>query len=197
VLNGLVKPNAGSVKVQGDEMVRLRPSAICAKGIGRTFQVVRPFPRMSLLENVVVGAFVNTATDAEAIVAAREAIARTGLAHLEQMPVSELTNFELRLMELARACSAKPKLLLLDEPFAGLAANEVDAFIDLLRELRASGLTVAIIEHTMQAMMKLADRFVVLDHGQVIAEGDPRVVVKDRKVVKAYLGDKWMADAEA
>ena len=94
-------------------------------------------------------------------------------------------------MELARALSGKPALLLLDEPFAGLASTEVDTFLDIIRDIRASGTTIAIIEHTMQAMVKLVDRFVVLDHGVVIAEGNPQDVIKDRAVIEAYLGENW------
>jgi len=197
VLNGLVAPGSGRVQFGKRDLFGLRPSAICSLGIGRTFQVTRPFLRMSVLENVVVGAFVRAASDHEAVVAARAALERVGLAHLEAVTAGELTNFELRLMELARASSSAPTLLLLDEPFAGLASAEIEAFMNLARRLRDDGLTIVIIEHTMQAMLKLVDRFIVLDHGVVIADGDPRAVVRDPQVIRAYLGEKWMADAEA
>jgi branched-chain amino acid transport system permease protein len=100
-------------------------------------------------------------------------------------------------MELARALASKPRLLLLDEPFAGLAAPEISSFMDIIRSLRTEGLTIVIIEHTMQAMVKLVDRFVVLDHGNVIASGPPREVIANADVIKAYLGDNWGADAVA
>jgi branched-chain amino acid transport system permease protein len=151
---------------------------------------------MTVLENVIVGAFVRTASDGKAAEAARHAIDRVGLGQLEEIPASELTNYELRLMELARAYSSDPALLLLDEPFAGLAAAEIESFMNLIRGFRDDGLTIVIIEHTMQAMIKLVDRFVVLDHGVVIADGPPGEVVKNPQVIKAYLGDKWVPDAQ-
>ncbi|MFO1107675.1 MAG: branched-chain amino acid ABC transporter ATP-binding protein/permease [Bradyrhizobium sp.] len=197
LLNGLVSPGSGHVRFLERDLLGLSASAVCALGIGRTFQVTRPFARMSVLENVVVGAFVSTSTDHEAIAAARAALERVGLAQLADVAAGELTNYELRLMELARAISASPKLLLLDEPLAGLAGTESDAFVNLVRRLRDGGLTVVIIEHTVEAMRDLVDRMIVLDHGTVIAEGEPRKVLRDSQVIKAYLGDKWAANAEA
>jgi len=191
VLNGMFPPTAGTRIFAERDLARLRPSGVCALGIGRTFQVVRPFPRMTLLENVVIGAFVRTPNRAEALAIARDMIGRVGLGGFEQRAAGELTNYQLRLMELARALSGKPSLLLLDEPFAGLASTEIEKFLDLIREIRASGTTIVIIEHTMQAMVKLVDRFVVLDHGVVIAQGNPQDVIKDRTVIKAYLGENW------
>jgi branched-chain amino acid transport system permease protein len=152
---------------------------------------------MTLLENVVIGAFVNAPTDTDARATASAVLARLGLAAKNETPAGELTNYELRLMELARALASKPRLLLLDEPFAGLAAPEIASFMDIIRSLRAEGLTVVIIEHTMQAMVKLVDRFIVLDHGEVIANGPPRDVIANADVIKAYLGDNWGADAVA
>lgn len=197
VLNGLVRPGGGRVVFDKRDLSGLRPSAVCALGIGRTFQVTRPFPRMSVLENVMVGALVAARSDHDAIRAAQAALARLGLLHLQQVAAGELTNYELRLMELARAVSANPRLLLMDEPFAGLGGAEIEATIDLVRRLRDDGLTIAIIEHTMQAMLDLVDRFIVLDHGMVIADGEPRAVVRDPQVIKAYLGEKWTLDAQA
>lgn len=197
ILNGLVAPGSGAVRLSGRDICGLKPSRICARGVGRTFQVARVFARMSLLENVVVGAFVDTASDADAAERAREALGRVGLADLAEAPAEALTNHELRLLEVARALASRPTLLLMDEPFAGLDAGEIRAFMGLIRGLRDDGLTIVIIEHTMQAMVKLVDRFVVLDRGSVIADGAPQDVVRDRTVISAYLGDKWVADAVA
>ena len=191
VLNGIFAPTDGSIVFAEHSLGGLRPSRICALGIGRTFQVVRPFARMSLLENVAIGAFVRSPRREEALAASRQVIARVGLGGMEQKPAGELTNYQLRLMELARALAGGPALLLLDEPFAGLASQEIETFMEVIRAVRASGPTIVIIEHTMQAMVKLVDRFIVLDHGTVIAEGVPQDVIKDRTVIKAYLGEKW------
>jgi branched-chain amino acid transport system permease protein len=191
VLNGIFQPSEGSIIFASRSITGLRPNRICALGIGRTFQVVRPFARMSLLENVVVGAFVQSPRREEALAAARHAIVRVGLGGLEKRPAGELTNYQLRLMELARALAGRPILLLLDEPFAGLASQEIDTFMEVIRAIRATGPTIIIIEHTMHAMMKLVDRFVVLDHGSVIADGKPQDVIRDRAVIEAYLGEKW------
>jgi branched-chain amino acid transport system permease protein len=197
VLNGIIPPSQGSILLNGRSIVGLRPSRICALGIGRTFQLVRPFPRMSLLENVLVGALVKAPTRDDALEAARSVLERVGLNELRDVPASKLTNYQLRLMELARALAARPILLLLDEPFAGLHSQEIEIFMDVIRSLRAEGLTIVIIEHTMHAMMKLANRFVVLDYGSVIADGVPSSVIKDDRVVKAYLGEKWIENAVA
>ncbi|MEP9352518.1 branched-chain amino acid ABC transporter ATP-binding protein/permease [Xanthobacter sp. KR7-65] len=197
VLNGLVTPDRGAIRLSGRDITGLPPSRICALGVGRTFQVARVFARMSLVENVVVGAFVGTATDAEAAERAREALGRVGLGALAEAPAEALTNCELRQLEVARALASRPRLLLMDEPFAGLDAGEVRAFMSLIRTLRDDGLTIVIIEHTMHAMVKLVDRFVVLDHGSVIADGAPQDVVRDRTVITAYLGEKWVPDAVA
>ncbi|HET6520889.1 MAG TPA: branched-chain amino acid ABC transporter ATP-binding protein/permease, partial [Geminicoccaceae bacterium] len=192
VLNGFVRPDSGRMRFRGRNLVGLKPNRVCRLGIGRTFQVVRAFPRMSVLENVVVGAFVATADDREAMALAEMALARVGLAERVDAPASGLTNHELRLMELARALAPRPKLLLMDETLAGLGHGEVEHLLRLVRRLRADGITVVIIEHTMQAMVRLADRFVVLDHGRVIADGRPDEIVRAPEVIEAYLGRRWM-----
>jgi branched-chain amino acid transport system permease protein len=195
VLNGIFPPTAGTLRFDGRDLAGLRPSGVCALGIGRTFQVVRPFPRMTLVENIVVGAFVRAPRREAALAAARRVAARVGLGGLEMKRASDLTNYQLRMMELARALAGEPVLLLLDEPFAGLASSEIEDFLEVIRDIRASGTTIAIIEHTMHAMVKLVDRFVVLDHGVVIAEGKPKDVVRDQTVIKAYLGENWTEHA--
>lgn len=197
LLNGFIKPDEGEVKVYGEVTTGMKPHRLCALGVGRTFQVMRPFMRMSVAENVVVGAYVATRDDAEARRFAAEAMARVGLSAVASRLASELTTKELRLMELARALAGRPKLLLLDETLAGLGHGEADEVVAVIRQLASEAITIVIIEHTMQAMVKLVDHFLVLDHGAVLVGGEPEVVTRDPRVIEAYLGKKWMADAQA
>ena len=196
-LNGFIVPNPGSVKLDGRELVGEQPFVVCRAGIGRTFQVVRAFARLSLLDNVVVGAFSVERTDDDAYVRARQAIARVGLASRESLVASSLTTVELRLMEIARALAAGPRLLLLDETLAGLGASETEHVLKVVEGIRREGVTVLIIEHTMHAMVRLADRLLVLDHGVVCAVGDPKAVTSNPAVIEAYLGKRWAARAAA
>ena len=193
LLNGFLPPNGGSVTFAGHELIGLKPNRICRLGIGRTFQVVRAFARLSVLDNVVVGAYAKKASDAEAVAAASAALAQVGLTARAGALAGSLTNKELRLMELARALAGEPRLLLMDEPLAGLASHEIEDMLEVIRALAAQGTTVVIIEHTMRAMVRLAERFIVLDHGAILATGHPGEIVKDESVIEAYLGKKWAA----
>jgi branched-chain amino acid transport system permease protein len=195
LLNGFSAPDRGEVLLDGRNVVGKRASEICRRGVGRTFQVVKPFRRMSIADNVVVGAYVATRTDAAARELANRAIVAVGLARDAHLLAGNISNLQLRLMELARALASRPSVLLLDEIFAGLTSGEVGEVMAIIRRLATLGITVVIIEHTMQAMVQLVDRFVVLDHGAVLTSGTPDVVTKDRKVIEAYLGRKWAANA--
>jgi len=196
LLNGFLPPHAGRVIWANENLVGMRPNEICRRGIGRTFQVVRPFPRMTVLQNVVVGAFVAESDDEKAIALASEALARVGIADRGTALAGGLTNVELRLMELARALASRPQLLLLDETLAGLGSQEVERLLTVIDGLASGGATIVIIEHTMQAMVRLADRFVVLDHGRMLAQGKPEEVTKHPSVIEAYLGKRWMKHAQ-
>jgi ABC-type branched-subunit amino acid transport system ATPase component/ABC-type branched-subunit amino acid transport system permease subunit len=196
LLNGFLKPDAGQVRLDGRNMVGRRPHEICAAGVGRTFQIMRPFARMSVADNVLVGAYVHARTGGKARALATDAICRVGLAGSAGRLAGELTTRELRLMELARALAGQPRILLLDETLAGLGHGEADEMLAIVRRLAQGGLTIVIIEHTMQAMVRLVDRFVVLDHGAVLMEGSPERVTRDPRVIEAYLGKKWAAHAQ-
>jgi ABC-type branched-subunit amino acid transport system ATPase component len=156
---------------------------------------MRPFQRMSIADNVVVGAYVRSRTDTEARALAADAIARVGLSSISDRIAGELSTKELRLMELARALAGQPKILLLDETLAGLGHDEADEVVAVIQRLTRDNMTVAIIEHTMQAMVRLVDNFLVLDHGAVLVEGKPETVTRDTRVIEAYLGKKWVAHA--
>jgi ABC-type branched-subunit amino acid transport system ATPase component/ABC-type branched-subunit amino acid transport system permease subunit len=193
LLNGFLPPDSGTVTFGARNITGLKPSTICRIGIARTFQVVRPFLRMTVLENVVVGAYVRTSSNREALEFANAAVQLVGLGARKHILAGSLTNKELRLLELARALSSKPRILLMDEVFAGLGRDEVDEVLEIIEGLRVTGITIVIIEHTMEAMMRLVDEFVVLDHGKVIAAGKPRDISKAPVVIEAYLGKKWAA----
>jgi len=195
LLNGFQHPDGGEVRLDGKNVFGETPHRLCEAGVGRTFQVMRPFPRLSVADNVVIGAYVRAANDAEARAHAAAAIAQVGLTRVAHRIASELTTKELRLMELARALAGAPRLLLLDETLAGLGANEAAEVVTVLRALAKQGITVVIIEHTMHTMVRLVDRFVVLDHGAVLVEDTPQAITRDARVIEAYLGTKWSAHA--
>jgi ABC-type branched-subunit amino acid transport system ATPase component/ABC-type branched-subunit amino acid transport system permease subunit len=197
VLNGFLAPDRGEVRFLGEVVTGQRPSALCRRGLGRTFQVVRTFPRLTVLENVMVGAFVRERAADRARIVAAAALAQLGMHDRAELLTSGLTTLELRLMELARCLATSPRLVLLDEPLAGLSADGVDVMIAMIRRVRAGGVTVVIIEHTMQALLRLADRLIVLDQGRRLAEGPPGEVTRDPAVVEAYLGKRWLARMKA
>jgi branched-chain amino acid transport system ATP-binding protein/branched-chain amino acid transport system permease protein len=195
LLNGFLRPSTGEILLDGRDMAGSKPHTLCEAGVGRTFQIMRPFMRMSVSDNVVVGAYVRARNDADARRLAEQAIARVGLSDVAGRIASELTTKELRLTELARALAGQPRILLLDETLAGLGHDEANEVVAVIQRLARDGVTIAIIEHTMQAMVRLVDSFLVLDHGAVIVEGEPEAVTRDARVIEAYLGKKWVAYA--
>jgi branched-chain amino acid transport system permease protein len=195
LLNGFVPPDRGKISFNGATLVGRPPNRICRAGIGRTFQVVKPFRRMSILDNVVIGAYAHVADDGEARALAVQALKIVGLGQQAGHIAGKLSNEQLRLLELARALAGRPSLLLLDEIFAGLTRDEVQSLMIVIQQIAQLGITIVIIEHTMQAMVQLVDRFVVLDHGSVLAIGEPDAITRNPAVIEAYLGKKWAANA--
>jgi len=196
LLNGFLRPDTGEILLHGRSVVGWKPHEMCNAGVGRTFQIMRPFSRLSVIENVVIGSFVHARDEKDARRLAEKAIDKVGLSSIADRVANELTTKQLRLMELARALAGRPRLLLLDETLAGLGQSEVTDVVAVLRRLAQEGITIVIIEHTMHAMVRLVDHFLVLDHGAVLVEGPPRVVTQDVRVIEAYLGTKWSAYAQ-
>jgi branched-chain amino acid transport system ATP-binding protein len=193
LITGYHRPDAGSVVAFGRELVGLRPHGICAHGLARTFQVARPFGKMTVLANVMTGAFLRDKRTEVARARAQEAIDFVGLSTKGHVPAKDLTTIDQRRLELARALATEPRLLLLDEVMAGLNPTEVDVAVALIGKLSQRNLTIVIVEHVMRAIMAVAKRIVVLDHGQKIAEGGPQEIVSNPEVIRAYLGSSYVA----
>jgi branched-chain amino acid transport system ATP-binding protein len=194
LITGFLKPDQGDVRFDGSSLVGLKPHAICGRGISRTFQLVKPFLKLTVLENVMIGAFHVTRDPARAEKVAREVVGLFEFRDKLQYPASSLTLPERKLLEIARTLATRPKLLLLDESMAGLTPAEVDQMIGFLRKVKEeSGVTLFIIEHVMRAIMSVSDRIIVIHHGEKIAEGRPQEVVKNRDVIAAYLGGAYLA----
>ncbi len=191
MIAGVFKPDAGEVRFAGARIDGWRPDQVCAAGIGRTFQIVKPFAGLSVLDNVVVGALLQSKDVSAAKSYAAEIIERLGLGAKSGLPASSLTLPDRKRLEVARALATRPKLLLLDEVMAGLRPTETDQMVAVFRELnRQEGLTILLIEHVMRAVMALAQHIVVLHHGEVIARGTPAQVVRDPAVLECYLGEE-------
>jgi branched-chain amino acid transport system ATP-binding protein len=188
MIAGALAPDEGAVDFAGERIEGLAPESICQRGLARTFQLVRPFPALSVEDNVIVGALLRQPDVPAARRRAREILAQLDLDAKRAQPASSLTLPDRKRLEVARALATEPKLLLLDEVMAGLRPTETDRMIAILRELNRGGLTILLIEHVMRAVMALATRVLVLHHGAAIAEGAPQEVVRDPAVVKSYLG---------
>ena len=188
---GVFPPDSGSIVFQDKPINGLRPDEVCAAGIGRTFQIVKPFAGLTVLDNVVVGALLRSKDVSAAKSYAAEIMEKLGLGPKADLPASSLTLPDRKRLEVARALATRPRLLLLDEVMAGLRPTECDQMVEVFRGLnRSDGLTILLIEHVMRAVMALAQHIGVLHHGEVIARGSPEEIVRDAAVLECYLGEE-------
>jgi len=189
LIAGFHAPTSGEIRFKGQSIVGFKPHAICRLGLARTFQIVQPFAGLSVIENVMVGAFNRERDAAAARRLAGEIVDFVGLGRRRDMPARSLTLSDRKRLEIARGLATRPEMLLLDEAMSGLNPTEIDEIIGLIRRIHARGVSLLIIEHVMQAIMALSHRLVVLHHGEKLAEGAPGVVACDRRVIEAYLGE--------
>ena len=191
LISGFVAPDQGEVRFEGASTRGLKPHEICRRGLARTFQIVKPFQGLTVLENVRVGALARTATFGAATRKAREVLALVGLEDRADRTARGLTLADRKRLELARALATEPRLLLLDEVMAGLTPTETERIIEICRAINARGIAILLIEHVMRAVMSLSRRVVVLSQGQVLAAGSPDAIARDPQVVEAYLGEAY------
>ena len=191
MIAGVYAPDAGEIVFQARRIEGLRPDQVCAAGIGRTFQIVKPFAGLSVLDNVVVGALLRERSTAQARRLSGALLEKLGLAAKRDLPAASLTLPDRKRLEVARALATRPRLLLLDEVMAGLRPTECDQMVEIFREInRIDGTTILLIEHVMRAVMALARHIGVLHHGEVIARGTPEQVVRNPAVLECYLGEE-------
>jgi len=191
LISGFLAPDQGDVRFDGASTRGLKPHQVCRRGLARTFQIVRPFQGLTVLENVRVGALARTRAFGAATRKAREILTLVGLEDRATQVARGLTLADRRRLELARALATEPRLLLLDEVMAGLTPTETERIIGLCRAINASGIAILLIEHVMRAVMALSRRIIVLNQGQVIAIGPPGAIAHDPQVVEAYLGEAY------
>ncbi len=191
IITGFYRPDMGEVRLEGTRLTGLSPDRVCRLGVARTFQKLRPFQGMTVLENVLVGALTRTHDVRHARAQAREILERVGLGDKADAHARTLSTGQRKRLELARALATRPRVLLLDEVTGGVDQRSIPGLVRLVRELHQSGLTLLVIEHNMRVITAVAQRIVALYLGEVIADGAPEVVTRDRRVVEAYLGQAY------
>ena len=192
-LTGYLTPQNGAVQFDGHPLTGMRPNQICRLGLARTFQIVQVFREMATWENVVVGAFCRTANSADAYRETMEILKFTGLYEKKDALVGNLTIADHKRLEISKALATKPRLLMLDEAMAGLNATETIEAIELIKKIRGRGITLIVVEHVMEVIMSISERVVVFDSGKKIAEDVPDQIVKNPRVIEAYLGEAYHA----
>ena len=192
-LTGYLNPRSGSVRFANHDITGLRPNRICKVGLARTFQIVQVFKEMTTWENVIVGAFCRTTDAARAYDQTLEILKFTGLYEKKDFRVGNLTIADQKRLEISKALATRPSLLMLDEAMAGLNATETNEAIELIKKIRDRGITLMIVEHVMEVIMSISERVVVFDSGKKIAEDSPDKIVKDPRVIEAYLGGAYHA----
>jgi branched-chain amino acid transport system ATP-binding protein len=194
LISGFLRPTAGEISFEGDNLVGFEPHQICLKGITRTFQIAQPFQNLTILENVMIAAFSQGKKLSVARKKASEVLSFVGLSAFQDQEAGRVPIASQKRLELAKALATRPRILLLDEVMAGLTATEISEVLSVIRKIRESGVTLFLIEHVMHVVMSVCDRIVVLHHGEKIAEGNPRRVAEDKRVIDAYLGEDFMLE---
>ena len=190
MISGYYRPDEGRVIFDGQDVTGRRPDQICKLGLARTFQVVKPFPHLTVLENVIVGAYNHTNDKKAARQKAQDVIEFLGMTNMSTQVAGSLPVASRKRLEIAKALATEPKMILLDEAMAGLRPTETDVIIELVRQISKQNIALLLVEHVIRVIMSLADRIVVLHHGELIAQGEPRQVVRDKAVIDAYLGEE-------